>query len=108
MMQCLPLYTILLALGNPAVHHFSLDIEGAELPVLKTVPWDKVDIRFIIDKNVLLKKKHKTSHELRMLLHCPASLFMSGHYDCNVLRFSIVRNVNNFTTFLGLPFEGVK
>ena len=44
-MQCLPLYTILLALGNPAVHHFSLDIEGAELPVLKTVPWDKVDIR---------------------------------------------------------------
>ena len=56
MMQCLPLYTILLALGNPAVHHFSLDIEGAELPVLKTVPWDKVDIRFIIDKNI----KHKT------------------------------------------------
>ena len=45
-MQCLPLYTILLALGNPAVHFFSLDIEGAELPVLKTVPWDKVDIRF--------------------------------------------------------------
>jgi len=45
--QCLPLYTILLALGNPAVHHFSLDIEGAELPVLKTVPWDKVDIRVL-------------------------------------------------------------
>jgi len=46
-MQCLPLYTILLALGNPAVHFFSLDIEGAELPVLKTVPWDKVDIRVL-------------------------------------------------------------
>ena len=45
-MQCLPLYSILLALGNPTVHHFSLDIEGAELPVLKTVPWEKVDIRF--------------------------------------------------------------
>ena len=45
-LQCLPLYSILLALDNPTVHHFSLDIEGAELPVLKTVPWDKVDIRF--------------------------------------------------------------
>ena len=44
-MQCLPLYSLLLALGNPTVHYFSLDIEGAELPVLKTIPWEKVDIR---------------------------------------------------------------
>ena len=28
-------------------------------------------------------------------------------YDCNVLVFSIVRNVNNFATSLGLSFEGV-
>ena len=34
---------------------------------------------------------------------------LSGHYDCHALRFSIVRNVNNFPTSpaLGLPFEGV-
>ena len=44
-MQCLPLYSLLLALGNPTVHYLSLDIEGAELPVLKTIPWEKVDIR---------------------------------------------------------------
>ena len=43
-MQCLPLYSLLLALGNPTVHYFSLDIEGAELGVLRTVPWDLVDI----------------------------------------------------------------
>ena len=43
-MQCLPLYSLLLALGNPTVHYLSLDIEGAELPVLKSVPWEKVDI----------------------------------------------------------------
>lgn len=47
-MQCFPLYSILLALGNPTVDLFSLDIEGAELQVLKTVPWDKVDIKVII------------------------------------------------------------
>ena len=44
-LQCLPLYSALLAMGNPTVHYFSLDIEGAELPVLKTIPWEKVDIR---------------------------------------------------------------
>ena len=38
----MPLYTVLLALGNPTVHHFSLDVEGAEFPILKTIPWDKV------------------------------------------------------------------
>ncbi|XP_023327396.1 protein Star [Eurytemora carolleeae] len=42
--SCVPLYTMLLALNNPTVHYFSLDIEGAELKVLKTVPWNLVDI----------------------------------------------------------------
>jgi len=41
---CLPVYSLLLALDNPTVHYFSLDIEGAEMLVLKTIPWDKVDI----------------------------------------------------------------
>ena len=42
---CLPFYSILLAMGNPTVDYFSLDVEGAELPILKTIPWDKVDIK---------------------------------------------------------------
>ena len=37
---------------------------------------------------------------------CKTLQELSGHYDCHALRFSIVRNVNNFTTSLGLPFEG--
>jgi hypothetical protein len=47
-MQCFPLYSILMAVGNPTVDLFSLDIEGAEFQVLKTVPWDKVDIKVIL------------------------------------------------------------
>jgi len=43
--QCLPLYTVLLAIGNPTVHYLSLDVEGAEQSVLSSVPWDKVDIK---------------------------------------------------------------
>ena len=44
---CFPLYSILLALGNPTVDYFSLDIEGDELAVLKTIPFDKVDIKVL-------------------------------------------------------------
>jgi len=40
--QCFPLYSVLMALGNPNVDYFSLDIEGAELVMLKTLPWEKI------------------------------------------------------------------
>ena len=43
-LQCLPLYTLIEAAGLTTVNYLSLDIEGAELSVLKTIPWDKVDI----------------------------------------------------------------
>ena len=33
---------VLEALGNPLVDYFSLDIEGAEYAVLKTINWDKI------------------------------------------------------------------
>ena len=46
-MQCLPLYSLLLSMGNPTVDFLSLDIEGAEFQVLKNIPWDSVDIRAI-------------------------------------------------------------
>ena len=45
---CLPLYSILLALGNPTVDYFSLDVEGAEYDVLKTIPYNEVDIKVTI------------------------------------------------------------
>uniref|UniRef100_A0A2P2HWA2 Protein Star-like n=2 Tax=Hirondellea gigas TaxID=1518452 RepID=A0A2P2HWA2_9CRUS len=44
---CFPFYTVLLAAGNPTIDFLSLDIEGPELKVLKTIPWDKVKIRLI-------------------------------------------------------------
>ena len=48
MVQCFPLYSILLASGRTKIDIFSLDIEGAELDVLKTIPWGKVDIKVIL------------------------------------------------------------
>ena len=43
--QCFPLYSILLALNKTNVDYFSLDIEGDELHVLKTIPFDKLHIK---------------------------------------------------------------
>ena len=45
--QCFPLYSVLLAVNRTSVDYFSLDIEGHELKVLKTIPWHKVDIKVI-------------------------------------------------------------
>ena len=42
--QCFPLYSVLMALENPHIDYFSLDIEGAELPVLKSLPWNEISM----------------------------------------------------------------
>ena len=41
---CVPVMSVLFAIGNPTVHLFSLDVEGAEKKVLKTIDWERVDI----------------------------------------------------------------
>lgn len=45
--QCYPFYSFLLAHGRTNVDFFSLDVEGQEFNVLKTIPWHKVDIKVI-------------------------------------------------------------
>ncbi len=44
-LQCFPIYSILLAIGQTNVDFFSLDVEGHELRILKTIPWEKVNIK---------------------------------------------------------------
>lgn len=46
-MQCFPLYSLILATGNRTINYFSLDIEGAEMQVLESIPWDKVNIEVL-------------------------------------------------------------
>ena len=45
--QCFPLYSVLKALDTLNVGYFSLDVEGAEYVVLKTIPWPKVNITLL-------------------------------------------------------------
>ena len=45
--QCFPLYSVLMAIGNPHIDYFSLDIEGAELVMLQTLPWNEISMTLI-------------------------------------------------------------
>ena len=47
LVQCFPVYSLLLALNRTTVDYFSLDVEGSELQVLKTIPFDKLDIKVL-------------------------------------------------------------
>ena len=42
---------------------FSLDIEGAEYEVLKTIPWDKVDIEVLLIELIHAGSQFKGSRE---------------------------------------------
>ena len=46
--QCFPLYSILLAVGQTKIDYLSLDIEGSETDVLTNIPWHLVDISVFI------------------------------------------------------------
>ena len=45
--QCFPLYSLLLAINTTKIDYLSLDIEGDELYILKTIPFEKVDIKML-------------------------------------------------------------
>jgi len=52
--QCFPLYSILLAVNRTWVDYISLDVEGHEFRILKTVPFHKVAIKVIKYKNTFI------------------------------------------------------
>ena len=43
--ECLPLYSVLLALNKTTVDFFSLDVEGVELGILAYLPWHLLNIK---------------------------------------------------------------
>ena len=58
--------TLLLVLNRTTVDYFSLDVEGPELQVLKTIPFDKVDIK-VLTVEFLHTKKGKVQLQQFML-----------------------------------------
>lgn len=48
MTHCFPLYSYLLALNVTTVDMLSLDTQGSEVDILKSIPWEKINIRVLI------------------------------------------------------------
>lgn len=48
--QGIPLYSLLKAVNLTQIDFFSLDVEGAEFEILRTIPFDKVEIRVWVKK----------------------------------------------------------
>lgn len=45
--ECFPFYSFMLALNRTTIDFFSLDVEGDELNVLKTIPFEKLNIKML-------------------------------------------------------------
>lgn len=43
--QCFPLYYLLAAVNRTTIDYFSLDAEGTEFSILKTIPWAKISFK---------------------------------------------------------------
>lgn len=86
--QCLPFYSVLMALGNKTVNWFSLDIEGAEFAVLRTIPWDKVNIEVITVETHLMGKIFPGDREefLEYMKSVGYDHITDGHSTTNPLR----------------------
>jgi len=106
-MQCLPLYSLIQAAGNPTVNLLILDIEGAEFGVLKTLPWDKVDIQVMTVETDLVGetgvsggsqdeiRQYIISKGYRLFKHRHNKNFMTGKENNDLfVREDIVRKLN--------------
>lgn len=65
--QCFPFYSVLLALGRTSIDYFSLDVEGQEFNILKTVPWHKIDIKVVCCMIIISTYFH---HQLKIGPNC--------------------------------------
>jgi hypothetical protein len=45
--DCYPFLTLLLAANTTKIDFMRLDVEGFELKILQTIPWDKIKIRVL-------------------------------------------------------------
>jgi len=64
---CYPLYSIMLAIGQTHIDYLSLDVEGAELPILKTIPLDKLFIDVILVEYMVWGSEEATARKLNAI-----------------------------------------
>ena len=71
--QCIPIYSIIKALGLSHIDFLSLDVEGAEMKIFDTIPWDKLSFSVSIkinDAYILLYVRTVSFTILKHLAFC--------------------------------------
>ena len=68
--QCFPLFSLLQAIGVNTIDFFSLDVEGSEMGILETIPWDKIRINVLTIEYLVRSPKwrfHNSTAKLQAL-----------------------------------------
>ena len=66
--ECFPFYSVVSALNLTVIDYFSLDIEGAELAILKTIPFNLILIRVFSIEFDLVNRVPGQDRELRKIM----------------------------------------
>ncbi len=77
---CFPLFSIFLALNISHVDYFSLDVEGPELEILKTIPFDRVTFDLIMVEYYVINCDECTQKKKKDLTDVMTA---SGQYSLN-------------------------
>ncbi|CAB3375186.1 Hypothetical predicted protein [Cloeon dipterum] len=88
LLQCMPLFSVLKAAGKSTIDFFSFYNEGRELEILKTLPFDKVNIKAIA---VYRAQKNKDVSETLKTF-----MYGKGFYNVNITLedYVFLRNEN--------------
>ena len=89
--ECFPLASILFSLNQTSVDFLSLDVEGVELDILQTIPFDLLDIKILtVEYRHAKKGKHSVkkfmeSKGYQVLMEIPEALdFVFIKSDINI------------------------
>ena len=67
LVQCFPFYSIIMALGRKRIDLFSLDVEGGELGILKTIPFNEISVDVFLVEYFVKGSKRETVARLNNL-----------------------------------------
>ena len=100
---CFPFYSLMLALNVSHIDYFSLDVEGQELSVLKTIPFDKIDISVLTveylhgDKQGIINFMTKNGYALAKTLSYANEKIWQWSYDYVFVK-KTVQPISNSTS----------
>ena len=75
---CIPITTMLLALKQRRIDFLSLDVEGFELPILRTFRWDLINV-----KSIAVEYSHSHKKELKAYIESQGYTLISDIHFVN-------------------------